>query len=299
VKTKFWKRVSLLIMVLCVVLSPVFSENVKATEVINAPVILLEKYAVTNEQIVPGEDFTLTLFLKNCSGIDASGVMVDIINPEGIMPVYGTVSQVFVGDVKAGESVEVNIDYIANTNIDGTCVDFNMTIIVGSSASNYVELRVPAGMDVPFSVLSEKFPETAIVGENVTSSLAFEVLGDENVRSVVHTISTNGTVIGSSTLGTLTPGTTRTQNTAVGFTQPGIYTVDIEIQYVDKTDQVQTYLIASREITVYEKANDNTYVPQDISGGENDDANFSLLLGLSGIAIVIVFLVIVVLRKKK
>ena len=39
--------------------------NVKATETLTGPMVVVDSYQVTNEKIVPGEDFTLTLTLKN------------------------------------------------------------------------------------------------------------------------------------------------------------------------------------------------------------------------------------------
>ena len=294
------KRVSVVVLALCVCMLPCFKGKALATEVENRPIIMLEKYSVTNDKIVPGEDFTLTLYLKNCNeSVDAENIMLDITNPSGVMPVYGTVSQVYIDNIPAGETKEVSVEYFAETSIDTTFVDFALTMIVDLAASNYVALRVPAGMDVPFSIISEKFPESVMVGENVTAALAFEVLGDENVRNVSHTIAVGGEVIGSSTIGTVTPGTTRTQSTIVAFDEPGEYLVEVGIEYIDKTDQVQNYVVGTKRITVFESESGGVFVPLDKDDVEDEGMYKSLFLGLGGVAVLVILVVVMLIRKKK
>ena len=76
---KWIKRVSAVVLALCVCMLPCFKGKALATEVENRPIIMLEKYSVTNDKIVPGEDFTLTLYLKNCNeSVDAENIMLDI-----------------------------------------------------------------------------------------------------------------------------------------------------------------------------------------------------------------------------
>ncbi len=297
------RKMQVLLFVISLILLPCFQVNVKAAEgeILEKPMIILDKYEVTDEQIVPGEDFTLTLSLKNFNtNVAADNVMIDIANPKGIMPEYGTVSQMYIGEIRPGETKKISINYHADTVMETTYVDFNLTIIINGTTINYISLRVPVGTDVPFSVLFDKFPTSVAVGENATSSLSFEVLGDEDVKNVTHVILVDGITIGSNTIGSLMPGVTRTQNTTVTFHEPGEYNVDIAIQYIDKTEQLQSYVVNSKTITVYEKEQEQIDIPQ--SGDRidtNNDAEKSLLLGLGGIVLLAVLLVIVIVSRKK
>ena len=297
---KWKKRVFAIVLAVFVCMLPCFKENVHATEVEGLPIIVIEKYQVTNDKIVPGENTTLTLFLKNCSKtIDATDVIVDISNPQGILPVYGTVSQVYIDKIAAGSTKEINIEYLAEKSLDTTFVDFSITMVVNSMAANYVSLRVPAGMDVPVKVISEKFPESVMVNENVTASLTFEVLGDENVKNVAHVLSVGGENIAGATIGTVTPGTTRTQNTMVSFDEPGEYLVEIAIEYMDKTEQIQTYVVGTKRVSVFESDKDGNLVPFDNNDSQDEGMYKSLLLGLGGVAILVVLIVVMLLRRKK
>lgn len=294
---RFSKKRIIMLMLGIVLLLPCPGTEVSAAETTNTPMILLERYAVTDERIVPGEEFTLTLTFKNYSSDKAAeGLLIDIMNPTGIMPVYGTVSQVYIEEIPAGASKEVSIDYVADTILENVSVDFSMTIIGSGIAQNYVTIRVPVGTDIPFYVLSAKFPSSVAVGENATSSLTFEVIGDANIRNVAHVLSVNGTVIGSNTIGSVSSGTTRTQNTTVAFPEAGEYTVDIEIQYMDKADQQQSYLVGSKTVTVYEEDNDIMASHEMENRSETDK---SLVLGLGGIVLLAVLLLVVLINKKK
>lgn len=295
------KIISTIVLILVMSFHPCFCVEAVATEVSGSiPTIILEQYSVTDEQIVPGEEVTLTLYLKNCStNTDANNVLLDITNPDGMIPLYGTVSQIYIDKIAAGETKEVSVDYYAETSIDTTFVDFSLTVIVGTTASNYISLRVPSGMDVPFSVISSQFPESVVAGDNATSALTFEVLGDENVRSVVHTISVNGELIGSSTIGTVTPGTIRTQNTIVTFREPGEYQVDIGIEYIDQTDQRQNYTIESTKVTVFENNGEAMFVPSEYENIKNEEMHKSLLLGISGVGILAILVLVMLIRRKK
>ena len=294
------KRISSIVLVVLVFMLPCFKEEVKATEVVSMPVIVIEKYQVTNDKIIPGESTTLTLFLKNCSKTTAAeNVIVDIANPKGILPVYGTVSQVYIDKIAAGETKEVSVEYLAEKSLDTTFVDLSITMVVNSVAANYVTLRIPAGMDVPISVISEKFPESVMVGDNVTAAITFEVLGDENVKNVSHILAIGGETVASGTIGTVTPGTTRTQNTMVSFDEPGEYLVEIAIEYMDKTEQIQTYVVGTKKISVYESDKDGNPVLFDNDDTQDEGMYKSLLLGLGGVAILVVLVVVILLRRKK
>lgn len=283
------------ILILIMLMIPCFKVDINAM----APMIVLERYEVTDEHIIPGEEFTLTLYFKNQSpDEDAIGVVIDISSPRGIMPVYGKVAQQYVECIAAGDTEKVSIDFIAETSVDSSSVDFSVNVRIGAMTNNYMALRVPSGMDVPFSIISSKIPSEAYVGEIVVSSLTFEILGDENVRNVTHLIKLNGEQLGSSTIGILTPGTTKTQNTSVGFYQPGTYKIDVELQYVDKTDQLQTYVVETQEITVLEKK-EEVVPPQQEPIVEEDNTDKIVFLSLSGLFILAILVLVVIIGKKK
>ena len=269
------------------------------TVILTEPLIVVDYYEITNEKIVPGEDFTLKMVLKNYSTVaSATGVLIDISNPAGVAPVYGSVSQMFIGDIGAGESKEVVIDYNSWTTILGDTLDFNVTI-VSDTKQNYVVLRVPVGVDSPFSILNVSAPLSVEIYGLATLSLTFKVLGEDRVKDVVLTAYENGQLIGTSQIGIISPGLTKTQQLLLSFIEKGDHTVDLYLEYVDETGQKKTTQVTSTIITVVDKVV-NPGVEPTPGVVQDDNMDTVLLMGIGGMIILIVFLVVViVLRKNK
>ena len=270
----------------------------ETTEALSEPLIVVDYYEITNEKIVPGEDFALKLVLKNYNmNQPAKGVLIDISNPAGVAPVYGTISQVYVGDIRAGESKEVVVEYNSWTTIVGDTLDFNVTII-SDSKQNYAVLRVPVGVDSPFSIISVTAPSEVEVYDLATLSLTFKVLGEERVKDVVLTAMSDGVLIGSSQIGIISPGLTKTQQLLLSFVNIGEQAIDLNLEYVDEEGQKKVTPVTTTTITVVEEtpgpAIDPT--PGNINNGETESI---LFMGIGGMLILIVFLIFVIVMKKK
>lgn len=275
------------------------STDTSETVILTEPLIVVDYYEITNEKIVPGEDFTLKMVLRNHSTVaSATGVLIDISNPTGVAPVYGSVSQMFIGDIGAGESKEVVIDYNSWTTIVGNTLDFNVTI-VSDTKQNYVVLRVPVGADSPFSILNASAPSSVEIYGLATLSLTFKVLGEDRVKDVVLTAYEGDQLIGTSQIGIISPGLTKTQQLLLSFIEKGEHTVDLSLEYVDETGQKKIVPVTSTLITVVDEVKNPSVEP---TPGVTTDDNMDtvLLMGIGGMLILIVFLVVViVLRKNK
>lgn len=294
------------LLVICVVGAIMINSiTVKATEqstrLATEPLIVVDSYEITGERIVPGKEFTLSMTLKNYSvSQTARDVLVDIQNPSGVAPVYGTLSQAFLGDIGPGDSKTVSFQYDSSTTITSETVDFDITI-VSSANTNYITLRAPSGTDAPFSIMSLNFPTSAYMGENTSVSLTFEVLGEKSVSDVAFTLECNGEVIGTSQAGSIMAGTTKTQSASIMFSEAGEYNVEFYLYYMDDNSQKKNLYLGSRMIEINENntiddANQQTEVNEaDMNSSEYSNA---LILGCSGVLILLIFLAIVVIIRK-
>lgn len=298
--TCYAKRMLGVIAAIVVFLVNVMPVNATQVEAVSVPMIVLDKYEVSGEKIVPGEDFTLSFTLVNYhTSQTAYDVMVDISNPSGVAPVYGTVSQVYVGDMEPGESKKISLDYNSFTSITGDTIDFYMTI-VSSLNQNYITLRIPTGSDSPFSIQGSNVPGEAMVNETVLASISFKVLGEENVSNVVLAAKTNGETIANSQIGIVTPGTTKTQTLAFSFWEKGEYVVDLELEYTDTLGQKKSVPVGTELISVSEKPNSNgdDTSTDEVPNAPNNETSNILFMGISGILILVIFLVIVIIVRK-
>lgn len=274
----------------------------KAEENADLPYILVESYRLTDDKVIPGKEFTLTLKIKNNSRtVTAYDVMINISNPNGIMPVYGEVSQQMLAKIEPQESVEVSFDYISMAELVGDYVDFYVSL--AGTAYNNVVVRVPMGVDSPFTILAFSVPTTIYAEEIASANVSFKVLGDANVRNVYLELQMNDKVITRSAVGTMTPGVTRTQNLSPMISTPGIYEAKLVLYYDDETDQTQSVTVGTTSVTVEKRAgsiendgdSDSTQTQQ-----EEDKFNKGILMGAGGIIILLVLAICVwIMRRKK
>lgn len=268
----------------------------------STPILILEGYEVSNEKIVPGEDFALKLTIKNISdSVDAKGVIINIENPDGVYPVYGTVSQLYVGTVKAGQSATAVFDYNSLAGISDDVLSFFVTFI-NNQPQNYIELRIPTGTDSPFSLVNCKFPETVTENTATNASITFKVLGNENVSNVSLGIWDNGSLLTSTLIGILTPGVTKTQSIAFNLDTPGVHTMSMVLKYTDASGQEQSVELGLSNITVEAKAEQEPATDNETPSGNDKAAKDSkiVLLGISSVLILVIFmLVVIILRRQK
>lgn len=276
--------------------APVTMEEEEGKE----PFIVVERYELSHERIIPGNGFTLTLHIKNLSDTrSARQVLLDIANPKGVAPVYGTVSQVYIGDLRPGESRAISFDYDSWTSIASETLDFNVTL-VSDGNMNGVVLRMPAGIESIFYVMATNGPNTVYVGDNASVSLNFRVLGDENVSDVVLRMDINGETVATSQVGNLSAGTTKTQSISFKPTKTGKYTADFYLEYVGADGQSESEFIATKvlEVKAIEKEEPDVSLPGDEIEDEVDNTK-TMMLVLSGALILAIFIVSAVIMKRK
>lgn len=294
-------RNMLLFSLVCCIAFLEFPVKANAINLESSPYIMLESYEISNEKIVPGEDFTLTLTLKNYSvSATAKNVLVDISNPAGIAPVYGTVSQTWVEEMGPGETATVSFDYTSSVDITGDYLDFYITMV--GEVTNYITLRAPVGSDSPFSVLAVSIPEQLGVNSISSASVSFRVLGDENVRNVAMEFILNGESVSKSSIGILTAGTTRTQSISVTGFAPGQFNAELILYYDDETDQTQSVVVGSAIVDVINDI--ETDVVQEetteiVDANDDSRSDDIVLLGVGGILILGIFTVVLLIARKK
>lgn len=291
----------LLFSLVCCITFLGFPVKANAINLESSPYIMLESYEISNEKIVPGEDFTLTLTLKNYSvSATAKNVLVDISNPAGIAPAYGTVSRTWVEEMGPGETATVSFDYTSSMDITGDYLDFYITMV--GEVTNYITLRAPVGSDSPFSVLAVSIPEQLGVNSISSASVSFRVLGDENVRNVAMEFILNGESVSKSSIGILTAGTTRTQSISVTGFAPGQFNAELILYYDDETDQTQSVVVGSAIVDVINDI--ETDVVQEetteiVDANDDSRSDDIVLLGVGGILILGIFTVVLLIARKK
>ena len=104
--------------------------------------VIVESYSITNERIIPGEPFVLTLVLTNASSrMTARDTLVEITNPAGVAPEYGKVAEFYIGDLQPDSSETIELKYNSWTSITADTLDFYVTIATADRSHNTCRFR--------------------------------------------------------------------------------------------------------------------------------------------------------------
>ncbi len=287
--------------VLCTVVILSNALTIKAANIAELPSLVVESYSLTNEKIIPGQTFTLTLKIKNCSRtIQEENILVNISNPPGVMPVYGTFSQKAIVALAPQESKEISFDYKASESLTSEYIDFGVN--VSGLRSVGVALRAPIGADNPFSILSVNLPEAVYAGDVTSAGVSFKIIGDENAPNVSIELLLDDVSVSTSSIGTLKPGTTRNHSVSTSISKAGVYAAQIVLYYDDETGQTKSVIAGEGRISVMEKMKDTDELPVVTAEPTRETPNRQderLLLGIGGLAVLAVLAGVVLLIRRR
>lgn len=286
---------SALSMIIVWLLQPI---NVQATETVDKldGLLIIEEYSVTDGKIVPGDEFTLTLKVTNSANYTLSSALISVNNPSGVIPKYGTVTQLMLSDFKAGETREISFDYTASSYLDAECISFTIAL-VSSINMNTVVLTIPVGNEQPLQILAVSIPDHAVSGEVLVANINFQTVGNSNVDDVVVSVESNDTVIGSSSIGTITAGANKTQGVSFSLNDTGVQYVDLCISYRNESGMIEKFVIQSSQISVDKyTSGEKEAVPTVIT----EDNTNQMIVGVCLILLLLVFgAIAVILRRNR
>jgi len=290
------------ILLLMIVLA--LPKNVSAYEIhddVFAPSahVIVDSYSISNERIIPGAPFVLTLVIKNAStSARAIDTLVEISNPSGVSPKYGKVSEFYLGTLEPNTSQTIELEYDSWTSITSDTVDFYVTIAT-LDRNHTTTLRVPAGTEEPFSVLSLDIPTTGTQAESISTSLTFKVLGEDNVKDVAYIVKVDGEETVNSSIGIMKPGATKTSAAAFNIMEEGQHVIEVSLKYADEAGREHFMEVGKQAITIEKgtvtpaEANNPDYI-----GGNTTSPNY-VGMGACAAVIVLLFFTFVIILKKK
>jgi len=210
------------------------------------------------------------------------------------------VSQTYLGTMAPGESKTVTYEYDSWPSITNETLDFSI-VLASRSNTNYVTVRVSTGTENIFNIMAMNGPTEVYEDESASISLNFRVLGEENVSNVVLRVDCNGETIGTSQVGSLIAGTTKTQSVSFQITEPGDYTAEYYMEYVGADGRAESEFLGTKQIEI-KKVEVNAGEEQ-LPGGDTlvqePDYTDILILVLSGTLILAIFIVSAIILKKK
>lgn len=264
------------------------------------PRVIIESYSISEDEVIPGQEFELTLTLRNTSQFyDIYSVMVTIEDDtKTIYPVYGTANQTYINRIYARKNTEITIPLKVADDISLSVIPLRFSISYNDNyfiekQYNDMEIFLPVRLSGDLNVISSTVPNSVSLGAKARVSLTYENTGSEKLYNVILKTSANGEVI-ETNLYNIVGGEKSTTEVYLDCQRIGEIPFSYYFVYEDENgERYETEIFADS----FEVVDSNTNLMQGdvmVVGGGVDVMTFVVLA-----AIVIVAIVILILIKKR
>lgn len=228
-------------------------------------VVDIETYEVEEGALNPGEQITLNLKVKNNSQVtDAKNTVITFESMDGALaPIYGDDNQIYIGTVPAGQTVSVMLEAVVNKQYraDATQLKCYFTYVSGATAlNNTVAINIPTNVSGALLAESVVVAENATVGVNALVSVRCKNGGTTAISDAKLLV--NGKVQEGNEgiqLPVIGEGKTIAEDYYVSFTESGIQSLQLELQYTDAKGNVCAVDCGEYKVNVTNKVSGTGY----------------------------------------
>lgn len=271
--------------------------------------VILESYDIP-ESIVLGEETKITLKFKNADAFyHITNLMISANSSDNsVIPAKGNSNQFYVGTLRAGEEVSVEIPCVITysnsgyANMSFTCE--YMSDEARFTSSSYIVFPVEVEELPGVAVKSVNVPETANVSANSLVSVSFtNTTGFEmyNTQLTVDGDIRNGEVI--TKIGTVGINKSAYSEAYVAFANDGTKKVSLKLTYENQQGEQFEELIGDYSVNVINNQTDTNASADPAATTTNvNQMNISVLfLGAAGAILLVILIVFIVnlIRKRR
>ena len=263
------------------------------------PRILVETYSISDDEITPGEEFELTMKLRNSSIFyDTYSVVTTISDDtDSIYPVYGTSDQLYVERVYARNSWDITFKLQAAKEIKEAIIPLKVFITYNDNkffdrqvTETYIYL--PVKLSGNFNVYNVSIPENVAIDTKARIALDYENTGTGSLKNIKMNVSGDDTFESYTTnLFSMSGGTKNTAEVFVDCNKIGQIPITIQFSYEDENGKVYQMEPNTYNINVVPQTQselgDDTVV---INGGVSI-LTFVILAAIIVIAMIILFII--------
>ena len=290
----------LLIVFLATFIKVIFPVDVKADDESYDPLVIVSSYQISDDVIIPGEDFDLIIEVENKDKtVSARELLINLNFPEAITTVYPTLNQMYLESLKPGEKKEVVFNLNLSPYYQRSTVTFGVTISSGARSS-YVNLFAPVQLNTsPFKILSKTVPEAAGAGEKIAVSLSFKSLLDEKLSNVILSVFVDDEKkpVNTANIGNLFAGASKSQNVTYFIYDKGKHSVRFELSYTMAEGNTATDEIYSGIIEITDPSDQNVSPADEIQEEVISDNDKLIIGGCLGLSFLLAIGIVLIIKK--
>ena len=219
-------------------------------------VVEIEGYEIEGGYIEAGKANNITLTLRNANKYTAvNGLIITVTSESGmIFPTYGNDNQFVIGKLDAGDTFQLTIPMMANTNLQGDYIDFKCNMLFdsnGNSFSNTSTMILPTQNISSIYISSLDVSAHATVNGKSLLSINYANNSAGNINDATLIVSGN---VSESTksiaLGSIVSGKSYTKDFNIIYTKPGEQIISIKLIYTDINNQSIETDLGTYSVTV-------------------------------------------------
>lgn len=258
------------------------------------PRVIVEEYSISEDEIIPGQEFELTLKLRNTSQFyDIYNVVVSLNDTsDTIYPVYGTSNQCYIDRIYARNNTQVTLKFKAAEDVKLSVIPLIVRVTYNDNyfiekQLNEAELFLPVRLAGDLNVVSSSVPSDVSVGAKARVSVTYENTGSQNLYNIMLNVTTyDGEMKETSTnLYNLSGGTKKTAEVYLDCNNVGNIPISFYFVYEDENGEKYETSTVSKNIKVVEATNANDKESVTIVGGGVSVLTFVLLAAIVVVAI--------------
>lgn len=266
------------------------------------PRIIIENYSISNDEIAPGEEFELTLKLRNTSIFyDTYSVVTTISDKTGsVYPVYGNSDQIYVERVYARNTWDITFKLKAAKEIEEAVIPLNVYITYNDNKFfdrqiNDTYIYIPVKLSGNLNIYNVTVPENAVIETKSRIAIDYENTGTGTLKNIVMNVD-GGELFEPYTtnLYSLNGGTRSTAEIFVDCQKVGDIPITVSFSYEDEDGKVYETEATTYTIKV---------VPQTGNAGVDDviivNGGVSILTFVIMAAIVVIAMIILFILKNR
>ncbi|WP_455714729.1 hypothetical protein [Anaerosporobacter sp.] len=303
-----WTRIAKVLLFLFILITVIPSKvEAKKDSYANAkPRIVIDSFKVTDDAIVPGEEFDLKLVLYNPGRVySANNILLTFTNnADTISVVYPDSDQMYIEKIGPGKKEEVTIRLKASSEIKTETVKFSINAVFSdgetSSNLNDMSLSLPVTKSSKFEIQNVSIQEEVYIGAKTRAHITYKNSGSDNFYNV--TMHIEGEALDTSqqySLGSLVAGKVSYAEAYIEFVKLGKQSINIYFTYEDiKGSQYTTepYVSQVESIEQSEEAEKPSEVIDNTSSNTRGFiGKISVMVGI----IVVGFFVITLIKRYK
>lgn len=271
------------------------------------PVLMLDSYSVNTEKLYAGENFTLTLTVKNTSSSESvKNIQLKLTDSTGtVIPTSGNSASAYISGLSRGDSKQVS--FSLQSSPDAAEGKYSLSLSMTYQGSKSLA-SFSASENMTVSVLQKQrikvdeptLYDEAVVGTVTGVSLAIYNMGKAPVYNCMVSVEGEGlSLVESYFGGNLEAGGTLRPDLEILTSEAGLISGNIVITYEDAYG-VQSSQTVPIEIRVQEE--DNSVIIANTSSpntSKQDNASSAWIWIIAAIAVIAVLIIIFAAKKRK